>query len=64
MSGIAGICNFGGVPVRQEEIRKMIDRVHEDFREDVVNKYTDVSLKMKSLFNALPPEIVEPTAGI
>jgi radical SAM superfamily enzyme YgiQ (UPF0313 family) len=50
--------------IKLEEIRKMIDRVHEDFREDVVNKYTDVSLKMKSLFNALPPEIVVPTAGI
>lgn len=49
---------------RLEEIRKMIDRVHEDFREDVVTKYAEVSLKMKSLFNALPPEIVEQTAGI
>jgi hypothetical protein len=50
--------------IKLEEIRKMIDRVHEDFREDVIKKYTDVSLKMKSLFNALPPEIIEPTAGI
>jgi|GEM_PF-27241 len=50
--------------IKLEEIRKMIDRVHEDFREDVVKKYTDVSQKMKSLFHALPPEIVEPTAGI
>lgn len=42
-----------------EEIRKKIDRIHEDFRGDMLGKYADVSEKIALLFSAFPGSAIE-----
>jgi radical SAM superfamily enzyme YgiQ (UPF0313 family) len=43
-----------GQKKRLEEIRKKIDRMHEDFRGDMLRKYADVSEKIALLFSVFP----------
>jgi hypothetical protein len=42
-----------------EEIRKKIDRIHEDFRGDMLGKYADVSEKIALLFSVFPGGTIE-----
>jgi len=47
-----------------QEIRNRIDCIHEDFRGDVVVKYSDVSEQIRTLFNKIPGVTIEHPSGV
>ena len=47
-----------------QKIRNRIDRIHEDFRGDVVVKYSDVSEQITTLFDKFPGVTIEHPSGV
>lgn len=47
-----------------EDIRKKIDKIHVDFREDISIKYNEVAKKMENLFNTFEDDLMKHGIGV